>query len=117
MFRGLIDVFSDALIEDMADDLDAEGRTLVKDSDGRRLLITTTTRLNLDGDEVILAYEGRGTIYFQLDRPMNHFRLLSSGFPEKAAVSVADMVNRLINVLAERRRVEAASPALEGKKK
>jgi hypothetical protein len=98
----------------MADDIDQDGRTLVRDLDGRRLLITSTTLLNLPGDEVILVYEGRGTIFFQIDRPMNRYRLLASGFPEKAADSVSDMVNRLISILAERRRVEAAKPALEG---
>jgi hypothetical protein len=109
-------MFSDDLIGEIADDLERVGRCLVFDQDYRRLLVVRSDYLDISGaPELLLAYEGRGAIFFTIDRPMNHFRLLSHGFPEIAAHSVSDMVNRLITVLADRRRVEATNVALEGK--
>lgn len=107
-------MFDNALVEDMAEELWEEGRTIIKDGSGRRLLLTSTSLLQIPGDDIILAYEGRGVIFFQLDRPMNRFRLLSHGFPDKVAGDIADMVNLIISALAKKRQVEAAVPHLEG---
>lgn len=109
-------MFDEDLIQGIADDLDANGQSLVLDSEHRRLLVTTLAHLGYSTSDVILAYEGRGTIFFKIDRPMNHFRLMTSGFPEKVARPLSDMINRLVSILAERRRVEATTVALEGNK-
>ena len=106
-------MFSDTLIQHIADELTATGRSLVTDNDGKRLLLVSSQRLDLPGKDLILAYEGRGVIFFGGDRPLNYFRLLANGFAEIPARSIADMVNRLVQCFAAQgQRIEAASTAL-----
>jgi hypothetical protein len=70
----------------MAADISRNGRALVTDAEGRRLLLTSTKLLNLPGDEVMLAYEGRGAIFFKLDRPMNISDCLRAAFPRRPLI-------------------------------
>lgn len=107
--------FDAALAADMADDITLHGRAMVADTNGRRLLLTSTELLGLPGNQILLAYEGKGVIFFELDRPLNRFRLLSHGFPEKVADSICSLVNAVVSILADQheRRVEAVSRICE----
>lgn len=106
-------MFSNELISEIATELADTGRSLVRDGEGKRLLLVSSRRLDLPGHDLILAYEGQGTIFFSGDRPMNYFRLLASGFREEAARSISDMVNRLVpRIAAPMQRIEAAKSAL-----
>jgi hypothetical protein len=106
-------MFTDAMVEEMADDVHLRGTTHICDNDGNRLIVCTATRLGIAGTkEFALIYENKGALFFTLERPLNQFRLMTAGFSMLVAGSIADMVNKLIAAVAK--RIEAGRPALPG---
>lgn len=106
-------MFSDEMIEEMADDVHRWSKTHATDQDGDRLVICSAASLGFHkSKEMVVIYENRGALFFELDRPMNAFRLASAGISMRVAPEVSDMLNRLIAAVGK--RIEAGRPALLG---
>lgn len=64
--------------------------------EGNRLFLVSSHVLGKDmAQGLLIAYEGEGTMFFELDRPLNVYRLLSAGFSVSVAATLADVVNEL----------------------
>lgn len=88
-------------IDEIADRLLTEGTTTFEDSEGRRVLIMYAAKAGFETREFVLAYEKVGAMFFNLDRPLNKFRLSEAGFPLRLAPVVAETVNRLFVAVQE----------------
>lgn len=73
---------------------DVGGLTL-QDESGRSLYIVLNRNLGIEKKGALVAYEGRGSMFFEMDRPLNKFRLLKAGFP----AGTADIVSGLVNTV------------------
>lgn len=93
-------MLDDKDIDVMAHELCEGGFTSVTDSDGNRMVIVHSAVVGIPGNQFILAYENKGTIFFDTSRPMNHFRLTTAGFSLRVAPTIADIVNRLLTAVA-----------------
>lgn len=83
------------LVEELRRTFRATGSAKLVDPAGRRIYLVDTRLLGETPAELLLAYEGQGSIVFSLDRPMNAFRLVSAGFSMRVAPQVAEIVNAL----------------------
>lgn len=45
----------------------------------------------------MIAYEGGGAYFFDLDRPLNQFRLVKHGFSLRVAPALANLVNAILS--------------------
>lgn len=84
-----------AAVEELREALVTKGSAKIIDARGRRLYLIHSRILQEDFDGVVVAYEGAGAFVFNLDRPVNKFRLVSSGFDMSVAEIVADLINRM----------------------
>ena len=99
-------MFEEKVIEELRLRLETEGSTNFADAKGRRLYLIRTKLLHMPFDGLLIAYEGCGAMTFELDRPLNKFRLIQSGFGFDVAETLAGLVNRVTRV--------TAPPALKG---
>ena len=83
------------VVEELHARLLADGSAKITDGTGRRLFLIHTRLLKEPYDGVVVAYEGQGAFVFELDRPVNKFRLISNGFEMGAAEIVSDLINRM----------------------
>ena len=94
----------EAVVTDLRERLQKNGSAYFLDTKGNRIYLIHTQALQLDFEGVLIAYEGHGAFTFDLDRPLNSFRLISAGFPMQIAEELASLVNRVTRV--------ASGPAL-----
>jgi hypothetical protein len=107
-------MFSDEVIDTMADKLLADGYAGTVDPEGNRVAVTFSGNLGFDTREMVLIYENKGALFFDGQRPLNKFRLLSSGFTFLTAPVIVGLVERLTAAVGRRRlkRLSSASTGL-----
>lgn len=72
-----------------------ETRRLRLDTPNGRSLWIVDVTAQCHEPAVLIAYEGGGAMRFEFDRPLNAYRLVSSGF----SGGIAHLVNDLLNAL------------------
>lgn len=70
------------------------GATLVLDS-GQRLFFVLSRNLGLDERGMLVAFEGGGTLFWKLDRPLNAFRLMKAGI----SMTIAEELSHILNLI------------------
>lgn len=114
-------VFDAQMIEELRSRLLTEGSAKITDGRGRRLYLVHSRLLKEDFDGIMVAYEGNGAFVFELDRPVNKFRLINSGFDMAVAEVVADLINRMVeggvapSISAPKRRPRAIAHSKQPK--
>lgn len=99
------------LYDAMRQQLALEGSCIWTGPEGKRLFLIAANILAMDTDRgLLIAYEGEGTMFFELDRPLNVYRLLSAGFSVSVAATLADVVNELCGLNED--NVSGAVPLL-----
>lgn len=88
-------VLSDEEISALKLTLLEQGCVWSTDKSGDRLFFVHSRLMPGMPNGVLISYEGKGSFFFGLDRPLNRFRLISAGFPLNVAPWLADLVNRL----------------------
>lgn len=62
----------------------------------QRLLMALMPVFGEQTKELLLVYEGGGSMVYAGDRPLNKFRLIQKGFPFGVAELVSDLVNAIV---------------------
>lgn len=84
-------------IHQMRASLRSEGAASFTDAGGRTVVLALSGLLGVKGKgRLVIAYEGRGCMFFDGQRPLNSYRLLSAGFSSDVAAYVADIVNKIV---------------------
>jgi hypothetical protein len=78
-----------------------KGAVQVDLTNGSRLFMVTMPLFGVNTRELLVTYEGGGSVVYAGDRPLNNFRLVQHGFPFSAAGEVADLVNAVAGVSGE----------------
>lgn len=91
-------MFTEDVTHDMRETLLKHGYAYMCDINGKRLYFVHTKLLRLDFTGLLVAYEGYGAFTYDMDRPVNAFRLVSAGFPLQVAGGLAYLINRLTGV-------------------
>lgn len=81
-------------ISELAAQFRAQSQVALTDPSGRRFFIVNVST-SVGKPALLMAYEGRGVMIYDFDRPLNEFRLITSGFPKMIAEQAAKLVNTL----------------------
>lgn len=65
--------------------------------EGKSLFLVLNRNLGIEKEGIMIAYEGGGAYFFELDRPLNRFRLVQHGFSYRVAPLIADLVNAILS--------------------
>lgn len=63
-----------------------------------RLFLSLMGVYGIASAEILVVYEGGGSMVYAGDRPLNRFRLIQQKFPGEVAQTVADLVNAVVSV-------------------
>ena len=88
---------SDDTISHIRARLQAEGGVTVKGPGGKNVYLVLNRNIGVDQNGILVAYEGGGAYFFDLDRPLNKFRLTQHGFSLSIAPALADLVNAILS--------------------
>lgn len=72
-----------------------KGSVSALDKQGRRLFFIDSRILDDLPAGLLIVYEGQGSFFYEMDRPLNRFRLLQARFPLTVAGWLSDLVNQL----------------------
>ena len=86
-------------VEILKDSLQERGTALLTDINGSRLTLISNKVLGITNPCILISYEGYGSFYYEFDRPLNAFRLISAGFSLRVAQEVSDLINKLVELL------------------
>lgn len=64
---------------------------------GKQLYLVLNRNLGMEQQGILIAYEGGGACFFDLDRPLNAFRLVERGFSLVVAPAISQLVNELLS--------------------
>ena len=76
-------------------DLARKGYVDAYDSRGRKLYLVLSTVLPEHPPGVLIAYEGYGTMFYDMKAPLNKFQLIQKGFTYTVADTLAVMLNSI----------------------
>ncbi len=88
----------DEYVEVLRAGLAKDGFVKATGPDGQRLWLVLSTMLE-EPPGLLIAYEGVGAMFWELDRPLNEFRLVQHGFSIRIAPALADTLNRVMGEL------------------
>lgn len=84
-------------IRDLVEQFRSQSQVVLTDPSGRRFFIVNVST-SVGKPALLMAYEGRGSMVYDFDRPLNEFRLITSGFPKLIAEQAAKLVNTLFPI-------------------
>jgi hypothetical protein len=65
--------------------------------DNKSVYLVLNRNIGIEKNGILLAYEGSGAYFFDLDRPLNQFRLAKHGFSLRVAPALAELVNAILS--------------------
>lgn len=87
----------DDMIRELRQSLQERGSAVLTDSAGRVVALVNAGLLGIKGrGRLMVAYEGKGCFFFDGDRPLNQFRLVSAGFGTDVAGFTANLINAVV---------------------
>lgn len=84
-------------IEHLREQLRDTGGCALTGPDGKSLFLVLNRNLGIEKPGILIAYEGHGAYFFDLDRPLNQFRLVKHGFSLRIAPTLAELVNAILD--------------------
>lgn len=89
-------MIDDETIAALREGLRGRGSVTFMGPDGKRLFLVASVNLHLEERGLLVAYEGHGAYFWDLQRPVNTFLLAGAGFDITVAPELADLLNRLL---------------------
>ena len=86
-------------------------------TNGTRLFLVAMPLFGIQTQELLVAYEGGGSVVYSGDRPLNNFRLVQHGFPFSVAGEIADLINAVAGLSGEAPNETTSTTLIEGKTK
>ncbi|QSY98683.1 hypothetical protein J2J97_31935 (plasmid) [Rhizobium bangladeshense] len=88
---------SEDILQSIRDQLREVGGATVKGPLDKQVYLVLNRNLGIEQKGIMVAYEGGGAYFFDLDRPLNQFRLVKHGFSLRVAPALADLVNAILS--------------------
>ena len=85
------------------------GARIVSPAD-KMLYLVRNDVLGVEEQGLLITYEGGGTFFFNLDRPINGFRLIKAGFSLRDAPAIADFLFALFFAPTHNDRTDPLEP-------
>lgn len=76
--------------------LSETGGVSITGPEGKAVFLVLNRNLGIEKNGILVAYEGGGAFFFDLDRPLNQFRLVQHGFSLRIAPALASLVNAIL---------------------
>jgi hypothetical protein len=87
---------SDEVLNTVRKKLAETGGITLQGPGGKAVYLALNRNVGIERNGILIAYEGGGAYFFDLDRPLNKFRLAQHGFSLRVAPALADLVNAIL---------------------
>lgn len=92
--------------KELLEQLRSAGAATLTDPEGKKLFLVLSSNLGEHSDYgMLVAYEGKGSIFYRPGQRITKFTLYSAGFSIMVAPTVLDVINQLFSIADQPKQI------------